>query len=432
MSISKSQSPFKSQVLGLRLGLPFSLLLVGISPQTFANSSSFPDVWSQINLKSPAQEASRLETRALEEAHSRTGLRWVPKLYLEAKSVNSNLTDPHLSNKGALGLDLPLYEGGVNSAQGELLQHSLKSQEDLTSQLQPEQYSQVGLHFATLGVIETQNEKLRELRHQTERLLKNYQLGSKSNPVGYSGLLGMKSLVNRLMGLHAQSEAHRISSAEQLTKKGFDATNLKPKFDNASEFVSKFFPLKDRQLETAGSFELEALKKKAKAGEQATKIEKAKYLPKVNVFAESTKLNSTKETIDGTHAGIYLQWNLFDPGVRGVAKEAKFRELALQKTVEAFEQTELAEKASLVATITALKETIKLLQESYGMAVEQSKITEGLFKSGSLNILQFIEILNQRAELIVKLGEAELALVRASTTAITKEKFELAKYVADN
>lgn len=185
-------------------------------------------------------------------------------------------------------------------------------------------------------------------------------------------------------------------------------------------------------FDSSGSYGLDALKKKAQAGVQATKMEKAKFLPQINVFAETTKLQSTKETIDGTNAGIYLQWNLFDPRVQGATKELKFRELALQKTAESFEQSERAEKASLVATVKALRENVKLLREGYSMAVEQSKITEGLFKNGSLNVLQLIEVLNQRTELIIKLGEAGIALAQASTLAITKEKFELAKYITAN
>lgn len=116
-------------------GLAISLLILGTSSPSFAETLSFPQVWSQINAKSPAQESSRLETQALQEAHSRTQLRWAPKLYLEGKSVNSNLTDPTLSNKGALGLDLPLYEGGLNSAQREFLQQNLKSQRILPPKL---------------------------------------------------------------------------------------------------------------------------------------------------------------------------------------------------------------------------------------------------------------------------------------------------------
>lgn len=100
----------------------------------------------------------------------------------------------------------------------------------------------MGLQYATLGIVEVQKQKLNELRGQVDHLLKTYQLGHKSNPVGYSGLLGMKSLMNCLSGLENQYEAQKMSSREQLTAMGLGSSDLKPIFNTVIEFVNQYFP----------------------------------------------------------------------------------------------------------------------------------------------------------------------------------------------
>ncbi|MCB0407232.1 MAG: TolC family protein, partial [Bdellovibrionales bacterium] len=194
-------------------------------------------MWSEINASSAAQQAAKFQLESTQEAKSRASRHWLPTVYLDAKTYQTN--DPGASffgliqqrslqttdfnansinhpdaavyTRGALGVNLALYEGGMKSAQVDMLKHSEVAEENIYAQTRLNQYAQVGVIYGQLGVLEKKQDQLTYLKAQVEKLLKNYQLGSRSNPVGHSGLLGMKSLANRIEGLLIQFQAQSQS-----------------------------------------------------------------------------------------------------------------------------------------------------------------------------------------------------------------------------
>jgi outer membrane protein TolC len=416
-----------------------------------AETLSFASAWSKINEGSAAQESSRLQTESLTESQARASRHWLPKLYLDAKSYQTNdpgasffglleqrsiqqtdfnpdtinHPDSHIYTRGALGLDLALYEGGMKSSQVDLLKHSVEAQKNATSQIQVEQYSMVGLSYGSIAVLEQQKNKLQAISSEVLRMIKSYQLGNKSNPVGYSGLLGMKSLANRIAGLLNQYEAQSKSHYAVLNEMGLKGQSWIPENIDSNTFVNRYFSASSKQGDIAASFKIESAKENVKASEEMAHMEKAKFLPRVGAFAESFVFNGNRDTANGYNAGLYLQWKLFDPNDYGSLKEAKLKSLAAAKHSEASEQQERAERAALNESLNSLRQNIDLLNDSYKLLVEQSKMTETLFKNGSINALQIVEILNRRTDLVSQQGEAELGLIKAGAEIVTKQKFDI-------
>ncbi|OYZ18067.1 MAG: hypothetical protein B7Y39_14290 [Bdellovibrio sp. 28-41-41] len=422
-----------------------------------AETLSFSSAWSKVNEGSAAQEASKLQVESLKESQARASRHWLPKVYLDAKSYQTNdpgsaffglleqrslqqsdfnpdsinHPDSNIFTRGALGVDLALFEGGMKSSQIDMLKHSLAAQKSATSQIQIEQYSAVGLSYGSIVVLAQQKNKLQTLSSEISRMIKGYQLGSKSNPVGYSGLLGMKSLANRVSGLINQYESQSRAYYAALREMGLKDVNWAPETMDSNTFVARYFSKSTKESEALASFKAESARENVKASAEAANMEKAKFLPRVGAFAESYVFNGNRATANGYNAGIYLQWSLFDPSDYGGLKEAKLKSMSAAKYSEASEQQERAERAALSESIKSLHQNIDLLNDSHKLLVEQSKMTETLFKNGSINALQIVEILSRRTDLIAQQGEAELSLIKAGSQIVTKQNFDIAKQLSD-
>lgn len=416
-----------------------------------AETLTYTSVWNKINENSAAQESSRLQTESLIESKAQASRHWFPKLYLDAKTYQTN--DPGASffglleqrsieqsdfnpdsinqpesriyTRGAMGLDWALYEGGMKSSQVEMYEHSVAAQKAMTSQIQIEQYSLVGLSYGSIAVLEKQKKSLESLRTEIGRMIKGYQLGSRSNPVGYSGLLGMKSLLNRVTGLINQYEAQSQAHYAALSEMGLADKSWSPESMDSTLFVTRYFGDSTKDSHKLSSYKIESAKENVKAGEEAARMEKAKFLPRVGAFAESFVFNGDRDTANGYTAGLYLQWNLFNPSDYGSLRAATLKSLAAAKYAEATDQQERAERAALHESLKSLQQNIELLNDSQKLLAEQSKMTLTLFKNGSINALQIVEVLSRRVDLIAQQGEAELGLIKTGSQIVTKQQFDI-------
>lgn len=415
---------------------------------------SFSSVWSKIDEGSLAQESSRLLNEALEESQKRASHHWLPKVYLNVKSYQSNdpgasfvglldqrsLTqndfnpdsinhpDSHLYTRGALGFDLALYEGGMKVSQVEAFKHSAAAQKNTTAQIHLEQYSIVGLSYGSIAILEEQKRKLQSLSSEIARMIQRYQLGNKSNPVGYSGLLGMKSLANRISGIINQFEAQSRSYYATLSELGLKESNWIPENIDSETFVNKYFSANSNQSnqeDALTSYKIQSSRENAKASEEMANMEKSKYLPRIGAFGETYLFNGNRDTANGYNAGLYLQWNLYDPSEYGNYKEAKLKSMSAAKFSKSSEQQERADRSVLTEQLKSLRENLNLLNGSYALLIEQSKMTETLFKNGSINALQIVEVMSRRTDLISQQSDAELALIKAGAQIVTKQKFEI-------
>ncbi|HEX7675219.1 MAG TPA: TolC family protein [Bdellovibrio sp.] len=415
-----------------------------------AETLSFSEVWQKISASSPAQQGAKLKTESVDAGLSRAQLHWLPRIYLDARTYRTNdpgnaflglleqrkvenadfspdslnHPDDQLFTRGAIGLDLALYEGGMKDAQVEMYKRLSTSEKLAATQIEIDQYAGSGLAYGSIVSIQKQKQKLSELNNEMTKLMKGYQLGQKSNPVGYSGLLGMKSLANRISGLIEQLEAQEKSYYAALKEMGVQDLNWSPTAIEVKNFVDQYFAEKSENV-AIQSYKSQAQLQQALANLEASKMEKARYLPRVGAFAESSIFNGSRDTSNAYTAGLYLQWSLLDPSDFGKYKEATLGAQAARKFTEASVQQENAVREGLSENDKALRSNLTRLEESDKLLSEQTKVSSQLFKNGSINALQFVEILNRRTDLIMQQSEAEIGLLKVASERIQKAKFEI-------
>lgn len=409
---------------------------------------SFLEVWAEIQKKSPVIEAQNLELDAAKTSYQRSRRHWVPQAYLDIKSYRTN--DPGASffglmqqrslvntdfnpesinrpdaqtfSRGAVGLHLPFYEGGFKSAQADVLKHGLNSQEKLTLQSKRDQYAMALEMYGATMILNQQKSKLSDLYESTQKLVKKYQLGQKSNPVGYSGYLGLKSLVHRILGFQKHYQAMEQSYIGSLSEFGYKHNNWRPEVMSALNYV-KIYSLSENDKSDV-SYRAESMMDQVKAMENTVPMERARFLPRVGAFVEGYAFNGDRKTSDGYMAGVYLQWNILNASDIGAVHEAKSRVMAMEKKNQAYLEQERAERQSLIASIDSLKSNVDLINESYKNLQEQIKVTATLFQNGSISALQMTEVLNRQLDLILRQTEVEMSLVKSSAEIYRRQKSE--------
>lgn len=416
-----------------------------------AQSVSFEEIWTQIRTTSPAREAAYLSTESLSEGERRVSRHWLPHVYLDARTYRTNdpgnvffglleqrkvdSTDfsPNSLNhpdtmtftRGALGVEMPLYEGNMKMNQQALYEHALQAQSATSEQIEVEQFSRVSQAYGSLAVLVNQIQKLADIDKEMTKLIESYKIGQKSNPVGYSGLLGMKSLANRVTGLLEQYRAQQKGYFNSLREMGFNRNQWAPEpFDStafAERYLGSAFEDRESRFIIAG-------RENAKVNQKMADMEKARFLPRFGAVAESYLFVGARDTSNGYAAGVYLQWNLFDPSDFGKHKEAQLKAMASEKQVEAMIQQENAERNSLQEQNRAMKINLKLLLDSDQLLHEQMKVATTLFRNGSISALQLVEILNRRTDLVVQQSELELSHINVASTAITKTNFQIPNF----
>lgn len=414
-----------------------------------AETLSFGQVWREVSSQSPALEGAKLKTEAAEAALSRSKRHWLPKLYLDARAFQTNdpganligmleqrqitagdfspdsLNHPEARTftRGALGLDLPLYEGGLKQAESGMHGNLSNMEKFEATQSAVDLYSRSVVAYGAIASAQRQVAKLKDLNETITRLMKGYELGQRSNPVGYSGLLGMKSLANRINGVIAQTEAQEQASQAALRELGLSKTGWSPQLLDVRAFTAQYLPIdvNNKAESSAMSAKIEG----AKALSRASAMERARFLPRAGAFAESYLFKGERDSANGYTAGIYLQMSLFDPADFGKHREARLKSQAALKMAEAGTRFENAERESLRQSENALRANLVLLEDSEKLLADQTRVSSTLFKNGSMSVLQFVEILNRRADLIVQQGQAELGLLTTSASLAQKTQFSI-------
>lgn len=426
--------------------------VVFISSFVKAETLSLNQVWKSVSQNSQLLASAHLQKESVEASQKKASRHWLPRIYIDAKGFQTNdpgssfiglleqrslmntdfnpdtINNPKIETylRGALGLDLPLYEGGFKSSQSEALSSQLSAQDFTLKQTEIELYSQVSTLYAQLALNEKQSQQILNLKNSLEKIMKNYQLGQRSNPIGYSALLGMKSLLNRLNGLNIQIHSKNSTYLKSFEELGLDEKNWKPLFTNSMEFVNQNLSSQlDQKAEQSPSNKNLALQENVLASKKMVDIQTARFLPRVGAFAEGSIFKSERDTADSYVAGLYLQWNLFDPSDFGSRHEFELKSQALQKQSEFLSRSELAERNGLSESLKALKENISLIQDSQKNLDEQTKISESLFRNGSINAIQLVEIFNRRTDLVTQQTDIEIQYIQAAAKLITLEDFKI-------
>ncbi len=411
-------------------------------------SVSFKDVWRQVKKDSKAIKSVELDLASVDQAESRSRMHWLPKVYvgaqvystndpgasffgiLEQRSItNTDFNPQTLNNPGVnqfgqvtLGLDMPIYQGGMKAAQRELQRDLTKSKTLQVKDTMNRQYAVVAHSYGSINVLLVQKQKVVGLASDIEKIIKGYGVGNKNNPVGYSGLLGLKSVSNRVKALLVQYEQQSLGYYGALQAMGVHfKTQWKPHRESVQNYIARVLPVKGSE----SSFQIQALNANAKVAEKSSDMELARYRPHLGLFAQGYHFSGSRDSADGYTAGVYLKWSLFNPEDLGRHSEALLKSQVAHNYALAMAEEEKAKFQGVSAALSALKSNHKILLKSQALLDEQTNVAKKLFKNGSLNALQLSEVLNRRVDLIMSLTEIELNLLKYSSEQILNEKFEV-------
>jgi outer membrane protein TolC len=419
-----------------------------------AENISFEQLWSAIKVNSPALSSGEHEVRALQFGKSRADFAWLPSLALSGSVFSTNdpganfistlsqrqitagdfnptsLNQPGLNTfeQVSLGVNLPLYEGGMSVAQSAVSAKMLESASAKQDEVLLSTYADAASSYAKLTAVDQAMGRLNELFEKTSSILSHYSIGNRSNLVGYSGELGLKNLKNRTESSQneLQMEKQNLRSSLSIQAK-INPDLWEPSKESVPEFIEKFLPEVISEY-SAASFSEKSLQAKSEAIEKEKDLRNANYLPRLGLFADEGLIHGSRDTAASFTGGLYLKWSLFDPKNLNSLSEADEKRLSSISTTEQKKIENKISRAVLVQNDSMMKKNLKLLIESDQFLREQVKTSSKLYQAGSISALQLVEVFNRRLDLILQLKDLESKLIqtRAAQVALTQgEKIKL-------
>lgn len=432
----------------------YSLSIVIFFRPFHVQAKNFHQIWSEILSRSYMEKSHQFKLEQLNESKERISNQWMPKIYLEAQALSSNepanvlfgkISSGHIEEsdfgndrlnrpghnffqKGTVGLNLSLYEGGITAEQASIADANLDAQKNLHMQSRLAQYSAVAHYYSNIGIFRSYLEKVAFMKKDISSAIKSYEIGQKSNPVGYSGLLGMKSFLIRLQGLEIHFRSQISQSLTALRELGLPNPQ-EDEFDiqDGKEFVQKYLSINsnDRKNISDSSFGISAQRSSLIVQKKLYEIEKTLYRPKLGFFAESGIVGGSRGSQVSNSVGLYLQWSLFDSSERFRYKEALLNYQAFDSEVLAKTQEEKTQIKIFEEREKSLYANFDILQQSDQILNDQLQVVTKLFRNGNISALQLVEVLNRRLDVLTQKIDVELQVVKVRTEQISRMTFEI-------
>lgn len=423
----------------------FFILFLGIQVIVPAKASnlSLEDVWEKIYGDAQAISARENQVQASQLSTKRASRHWYPKLYWQTKVYNTDdpaysfmgklnqrsinplsdfsanaLNEPEseLYHQHQIGLYMPIWEGGMRRAQVKGLKHmgKMSAKQKLATEI--EMFAEVSSHYAHLVVLQKVMKETDTLDGEIKKIMKGYRIGKKSNPLGYSGLLGLQTFQTQIDGMSRQYSATQKGLHQALnhfsTKVplSFNVSHQKPMPFYKKVLVSFLEVYKSKNGDD--SFKVQSLLAQANAAKAQIDGEKARFRPHIGVFANYTMNGGDRSTEGSTMIGVQVNMSLYDGTNWGATKEASFKHQAAQAYALAQAQREKAQNEIYLKVGGPLLKTIEEMCKSCDRLKEQTKINRRLFRNGLINVLQFTEVLSRRAQMINHLYQANLEFIK--------------------
>ena len=394
------------------------------------------DLIKATNEHSLAVKAASESVSAAQIEKERSGKHWLPTVYLTGQSFVTNdpgaalfgklsersilnsdfmadsLNHPasSLYTKAAIGLNLPLYEGGQKVAVEKAMDAMNEAKIKEANAIQSEFGTEVVKNYFVAMVLSDEKANLEKIKKTIDNIISRYQIGNKQNQLGYSGLLGLKSLKNKLAALLDENQARSSATEKALTELSGSKVNFTFSNDqNLSTILKDYLSFSEKEY--SPSSKVQSFFQNAKSAKEIIEAEKSRNLPRVGVFGEGYAFNGDRALGKGYSTGLYLNWNLFSGNDYGASSEAIHKSKAAEYFAEASLQKEKMEYEGLKDALDATNRSLQLLSESEVFLDEQTKITSDLFKNGLINALQYVEVLSRRVDLIKSKSMAKNQLI---------------------
>lgn len=401
------------------------IFLTLTNSQSFSKEKELDELIRAASDNSLAQKAANENVSAAVLEKDRSSKHWLPQVYLNGQSYLSNdpgtalfgklaqreilnsdfiadsLNHPATSvyTKATIGVNLPLYEGGQKVAINKAMTFMSEAKQLEAKAIQTEFTIEVIKNYFIGKKLSLEKSDLVKVKSSIDSIISRYQVGSKQNQLGYSGLLGLKSLQNRITALLDENSAKSTSTKKALSELSGVNTDLNYSSNSTLNSLLKEY-LNYSQNAFVASSKVQSYFENAKGAKEFIDAEKSRNLPRVGIFGEGYALNGDRNLGKGFTAGLFLNWNLFSGNDYGAGREAIHKSKAAQYFAEASMQKEKVEYVGLKDGLEAVNHSLVLLDESEKYLEEQTRISHNLFKNGLINALQYVEVLSRRVDLI--------------------------------
>ncbi len=438
----ENRKPFYKKLI---IFLAFILTWNGLGAQSKSldvKTLNFKSIWEMIKVNSPMRKAAVKEEMAAKIRKNRQAKHWFPRIYAEMRGYRTNdpgmnlmskmgtgsveyndfnpeiLNDPgfHTYEMGKIGIDLPLYQGGSGVASTKALEKMAEAKKLQRKLVSLSEYSMSAAVYGRIIISRKSYREIIELEKSVDRILGNYQGGLRSNPVEYSGILGLRALKNRFKAMAGESKTKIESFRAYLEKMSGKPMpkNWTPFDEDAVKFAEIYLNVKRKDGEYR-SLNTRVYDAMAQSAENMAEAQKAVYLPMIGLFSEANLYRGGSDSADSYSAGFYIRMNLLSPTDYGSVKQAKLKsEAAKSRANDAFlkETVDLKRLSSMSAT---LKNNIKILNESWALMEKQVVNSLRLYSRGSIKSFQMAEILSRKADLLTEMIKAEEEYVNVMT-----------------
>jgi len=416
-----------------------AILLMSTIHQLYAQGNDttaeiqFHQIWDKIKINSPSQKAAAYEAKAAEISGNRSARHWFPTVYADAKIyttndpavtfmsnmgqrgvtqndfIPDNLNNPGTGNyqKGTLGVDLPLFEGGARVEAVKALKKLAEAKKYQSNSVYLNEFSTTASAYGNILVLMKIREELLATSGRVDTILSNYQNNLRSNLVEYSGILSLKTLQNRIKVHLSENESKTESLRAYLEK--MSGNSLPPEWRPSGQDIIVFSDtyLKSGNLTADGSYKVKAYEAIALSAANRAEAEKAVFMPKVGIFAETNIYNGNRDTGDSYIAGFYIKMNIISPMDYGAVKQAEMESDALKYRAKEAKLNSEIELNRLYAFSDVLKKNIVLMKENTILMNELVRNSQKLFTSGSIKAFQLVDVFSKKTDLIINLAAAE-------------------------
>ncbi len=422
---------------------------------SLANAGEVPinQVLEQVLQNSNSKKSAQYSLKASEGEANKAEKHWLPTLYIDGttyqtndpaknfmgnlyqRSVTSsdfntssiNKTASKSFSRSAVGINLPIYQGGSGVAYSDYAKSITTSKKYDLKQAEVDQYCYTSAIYISLVSLAQQKERLQKIASSIEGVIKKYSLGNSNNQIGYSGSLILQASQNKTKSFLIDNEEKTKALYQILKETGFENENAwsvaKLPVDH---YIGKYLRFKSEN----SSFKTSSLKAKVDAAKNEEKISNAKNLPQLNLYAENYSFNGSRATQNGYTAGVNLHWSFYDPLSYGNDSISQNNTNSSRHEFLAHQQNEKAEIEYLNSQINSLEEAVKLATKNDALMFKNVNVSKDLFKSGAITASNLSDAIMKYLDNFVYLSNAELQLIELHSKKLAKQQVDISEILS--
>lgn len=383
----------------------------------------FPKIWEMVYTHNPLFEIIDYEIQSSFEKAKRNSRHYLPIITLDSKIYFSNdpanqffqylnqakvkSSDFQISNLNSpsdnyfynteIEAYLPIYHGGYFSALQHASEYSNIALKNKNEYKKIKKYNEILFNYANLILLNDLEFSIINIEKYTNKKISNYNIGKKSNLLGYSGLLTLKSIKNKLdillkeISTDIKNTKNYLNIMSGIQSIEWETSSIS--FENLIKIYSN--PTKMEKY----SYQAKAEISHANALKEQSIVERSQYLPKIGFFAKENLFYGSRGFNSTYFAGINFKID-FSPTSYGSDNEYNILSNSHKKAAEEIllNDNYLIKKST--ENIDLLYKKIDIINNEENILNEQIEVLEKLYKNGNINIIQIAELINKKSDII--------------------------------